>query len=318
MVGLVIGKFHPLHKGHLGLFQNSLQYCEKLLVVVFNKSEYKIEANDDRVEVIYDSFEGLQQIEFRSSKGISRIFAEYLKQNYRFDILFGNEQYVKYMADWIGCKYKIVGSDFKWHANDIKHDIWNKFEHIAEVSKRDFSLNLCLIGTGSTYKTTLSNSLKKYYKSSILIPEIGKEFVKTTLSGDLNKLVAEHFDTIIKSHFKQINNSIGKSPLVIRDTDYLTSKFWCLKYFNVFKDELDKYYLEPDIYILCGQEGAKYTKDFCNTYDQHKAEEEIELFNFYHQHTKKPIFYVDGNYKNRLKLIRKIVVLELDRKISVV
>jgi cytidyltransferase-like protein len=318
VIGLVVGKFHPLHKGHLELFQNALKYCDKLVVVVFSQDDYKVEVVDERIQVIRDTFPDIKQPEFKSSRGISRIYANYLKQTYTFDILLGNEQYVKYMAEWIGCKYKIIGSNFRWHAIDIKKDIWNKFQFIADNVKPVYSLTLCLIGTGSTYKTTLSVKLHQHFKQSMLIPEHGKDFVQFSLSSDISRLKASHFDTIIEEHCNLIKKSMWKSPLLILDTDFLTSKFWCLKYFGQFNDTLNSFQIKPDIYVLCGQEGAEYTKDFCNDYENHKPEEEIELYDFYHNHTDRPIYYIDGNFKERLRSIQKIIMLELNKKIGLI
>jgi HTH-type transcriptional regulator, transcriptional repressor of NAD biosynthesis genes len=316
MTGIVIGKFYPLHKGHLELFQNALKYCDKLIVVVFGSSACKFTLNDKRITVKYDSFAGVNQIKFESNAGISRLYAQHLKDNYEFDTIFGHELYTKYIADYIGCAYKIVNSSVNEHATEIRQDIHNKFFLLAEEIKQYFSLKICLIGTGSVYKSTLTEKLSNQYKNSISIPEYGKEFVRNELSQNINLLKFEHFDNIIKHHSILIKDALGKQPLIILDTDYLTSEFWCNKYFSKFNQELTKYRIEPDFYVLCGQDGAKYTQDFCNDYDNHKRAEEIELINFYNANTKKPIYYVDGNLRDRLKLIEQTIKLEFDKKLS--
>jgi HTH-type transcriptional regulator, transcriptional repressor of NAD biosynthesis genes len=315
--GIVIGKFFPLHKGHIALFNRSLYFCDRLLVVVFGNYPCRFTLGSS-FDVVFDSFKGITQLEFNSNEGISRIYADHLKKNYSFDIILGNEQYARYMAEYIGCEYQIINTDVPYHATDIRNDIFNKFDCIADQVKPCFTLKACLIGTGSTYKSTLAESLGKQYINSIVVPEYGKDFVASNLDKDLSLLRKKHFDMITNTHSNMLQQAIGNTPVVIMDTDFLTSMFWCKKYFGSTNKSWENNKISPDFYILSGQNGAVYTKDFCNDYAGHKPEEEIELFNFYNDNTDKQIYYVDGSFENRFRQITKIIDVEMKNKLNYV
>ncbi|MEO3405343.1 adenylyltransferase/cytidyltransferase family protein [Mucilaginibacter sp. CAU 1740] len=115
--GLVIGKFLPLHIGHMALIGYALEHCDELEVVIGASDdepipgEVRLEwlkqtyAGDSRVKPILLSYDEAMLPGADSIENMSRLWASYLKKNLpRIDVIFASESYGAYMSRFLDCE----------------------------------------------------------------------------------------------------------------------------------------------------------------------------------------------------------------------
>lgn len=116
--GLILGKFMPLHKGHMALIEFALKQCDELIVLVSASDDEPIPGevrykwleqtfkDDSRVKpmlLMYD--EAVLSEASDSGEGVSKLWANYLKEKLPpIDVLFASEAYGAYMGRFLNCE----------------------------------------------------------------------------------------------------------------------------------------------------------------------------------------------------------------------
>jgi len=115
--GLVIGKFLPLHIGHMALIGYALEHCDELEVVIGASDDEPIAgeirldwlkqtyAGDDRVKPILLSYDEAMLPGADSIENMSRLWASFLKKKLpHIDVIFASESYGAYMGRFLDCE----------------------------------------------------------------------------------------------------------------------------------------------------------------------------------------------------------------------
>lgn len=238
---LVIGKFMPLHKGHLALIDFAASQAENVVVCVTGHTGEPIHL-DKRVRWVRENYYN-NQTNFRicglsydptqlnessvSDLKSSEAWAEYLKANIddfvEINVIIGSEQYVKYMADYLGIGYVIYDEKRKnihISATDIKSDMVRYWDYLAPSVKRSYVRHICICGSESTGKSTVCKRMEEEYNFVTMIPEIGRCLVgKSELceSETLKKIFTIHHDLLTA-----VKND-PPTPIIIWDTDNITT-----------------------------------------------------------------------------------------------
>lgn len=96
------------------------------------------------------------------------------------------------------------------------------------MEKKNSIIRIALIGPESTAKSTLAETLAKYYKTE-WVPEYAREY----LSNINRKYNLNDIETIAKQQLQNENNLIEKAnKYIFADTELIISKVWCI---DVFK-----------------------------------------------------------------------------------
>src|SRR4051794_16145969 len=117
--GFIIGKFYPLHLGHIQLIEFARKQCDELIVLICASDKETIPGSI-RLEWLQESFSGYLSIQFTlldyleqelpntsvSSKAVSKIWATKIQQVCPgIDIVFSSEAYGDYLAEFLECKH---------------------------------------------------------------------------------------------------------------------------------------------------------------------------------------------------------------------
>lgn len=116
--GLVIGKFLPLHIGHMALIGYALDHCDELVVVIGASDDEPIDGNirldwlektyagNDKVKPVLLSYdEAMLPGAADSIENMSRLWASYLKKKLPpIDVIFASEAYGAYMGRFLDCE----------------------------------------------------------------------------------------------------------------------------------------------------------------------------------------------------------------------
>ena len=262
--GLIIGKFMPLTKGHVGLIDFGLKNCEKLIVAVCSmKSEpipgelrydwvKKYYGDDKRIEVVHITEELPSSSE--SNRYISMIWAEYLKGLYpEVNIIFASEQYGEYLAEYMGieCRFfDVLRETIPISATRIRENPYKYWGFIPDVVKHYYIKKVCIFGPDSCGKSTLAMKLAKFYKTAF-VPEIARNMFEWS---DLliNNLNINHLEQFAKLQGEAVNSmTYFANKVLICDTDNITTQVYSEVYCGYVTEEIKKYEnIDYDLYLL--------------------------------------------------------------------
>ena len=253
---LVVGKFQPLHKGHLALIDFATTQAE-IVVVCATAHDGEIIPLCQRVSWLNESYRqnksvivcGLSYDPTRLNESSvsdlksSEEWAEYLKaelQDFsKIDVIIGSELYVKYMADHLGIGYIIYDENREnMHiaATDIKGDIIRYWDYLSPAAKRSYVQHICICGSESTGKSTVCKRLEEGYRFVTMIPEIGRCLVgKSELCEveTLKKIFNIHNDLLLA-----VKND-PPTPIILWDTDNITTLSYLAFLHSVNDDVVD-------------------------------------------------------------------------------
>jgi len=244
--GLVIGKFMPIHEGHIALINFAASQCDELIVSMSYTDQDPI-AEDLRfswiVEIFKDHFaikpamirddfdnEGLPLPE-RTKK-----WSEVIRRTYPpIDVLFSSEPYGEPFAVNLGIVHKSFDPERKKlpvSATMIRKNPFNYWEYIPIVVRPHFVKKVCIYGPESTGKSTLAMKLADRYHTEY-VPEVAREFI------DSNDFTIDDIIKIGLAHFNRIEEKTKTAnKILICDTDVITTQIYCRHYLNVIPDIL--------------------------------------------------------------------------------
>ena len=213
--GLVLGKFMPLHTGHVAMIEFALQHCEVLVVMLCASDKEPISGalrknwldttfgNNDRVEVALVKYdEAVLPNSSVSSRGISALCADYIRVHFPgIGIFVSSEPYGEYVAEFLGIEHRCFDQERKLvpvAASAILRDPFLHWSYIAAAARPWFVKKICISGSESTGKSTLAERLGRYFETAF-VPEMAREVIETTdevVFDDLLKIATLHAATI--------------------------------------------------------------------------------------------------------------------------
>ncbi len=215
--GLVIGKFLPLHKGHIALIEFALQHCDYLTVLVCY-FEKEIIPGEIRLEWLNESFarnERVTNIAFPynddelpntsvSSKETALLWARAISGKIPLiDIVFSSETYGDFLAEYFNCEHLLFDQARKMFpiaASQIMKDPFLYWDFLANATRPFFVKKIAVAGTESTGKTTITEKLAKIFDAGFL-HETAREIIEETeacIFEDLEVIASLQAKSILK------------------------------------------------------------------------------------------------------------------------
>lgn len=311
--GLVIGKFMPLHKGHVALIQFAAAQCDELIVSMSFKQDDPI-PGPLRFEWICEEFKNYPQIKPEISrdnfddetlpwKRRAPQWISFLKKRFlKIDFFFSSESYGDEIAEGIGAKHIRFDPDrkrIKVSGTLIRKSPFQYWDFIAASATGYFVKKICFYGPESTGKTTMSKKLAAIYKTEF-VPEVSREIVTT---NDFS------VEDIIKIGHAQTQRVQEKQKvarkLLFCDSDLITTEIYCRHYLKV---------IPPVLFVL--EKNVAYDRYYFFDIDVPWVADELrdlgerrgEMFNIFREELEKrkiPFQMVRGNYEEREKFLRR-------------
>lgn len=263
-VGLVLGKFMPLHSGHELLINWAVKKCDKLYVLVCTQDNEPIDPQN-RFLWVRKTFENNHKIEVvrfhnelpnssESSRDISKVWSEYLKERFPdVTVFFGSERYVEYVAEYMNIDYEIFDEkriEVPISATDIRNNPIQNWDYISEYFKEHFVKKICIFGPESCGKSTLTKNLAKHFNTAF-VPEMARQMIDDggITMDDLQLKHLEEF-AIIQKNMVISMTKFAKGVLFC-DTDNLTTQVFAKEYFNRVSETIScQNKIKYDLYFL--------------------------------------------------------------------
>jgi len=241
--GLIIGKFMPLHRGHIALINFALDNCDQLIILVSANDKEPI-PGPERLKWVRSAFADNENVltEYTeedlpdapvSSRSVSLVWAKFLSARFPgVNLLFSSEKYGDYLAEYMGIKHKMFDLkriNLSISASDIRQEPFKNWSFIPEHIRYYFSKKICIYGAESTGKSTLTEKLAEHYQVGF-VPELAREVLGKRGVDDLI------FDDILKIGEAQAAAILAmekkSQKLIFSDTDLITTCIYSRHYFK--------------------------------------------------------------------------------------
>ena len=243
MKGLFIGAFNPIHNGHIEVIKFALTQVDALTVLFCYEPDEKISAilrgrwlrticreiGAGHID-IQEVCEPTLAYSKKSSRTVSKVWADYVLQRFgHFDVVFGSEKYVDYMAEYLNCTAQLFDNHrLKTPVSStlIRNEPFKYWEHIPSIVRPFFVKKVCLFGSESTGKSTMAPILAKHYATD-WVPEMARDYL-----GD-RKCVLEDFLPIAYLQTGEVlRKTLTANKILICDSDLIITELYARIYFN--------------------------------------------------------------------------------------
>lgn len=244
--GLVIGKFMPMHLGHLALIEYACNHCDEVIVSMSYTAADPIpgEVRFDwvkatiahekkaRPHIVLDNFDDESlPIEERT-----RIWSDFIRRVYpKIDYVISSEPYGLPFAKHLGAHHLSFDPDRKRipvSASMIRKKPLTYWNYIVAAARPFFVAKVCLYGAESTGKSTLTQRLSQHYNTTH-VPEVAREMITS------NEFSIKDIIAIGNAHHERIEQqSRLANKLLFCDTDAITTQIYSRHYLGVIPDEL--------------------------------------------------------------------------------
>ena len=257
-VGVIFGKFYPLHTGHIHLIQRAISQVDELYVILCSDTERDMalfeESAMSRQPTINDRIRWLLQtfkyqknihIELLEEDGIPAYPNGWLQWSERVKKLFKEKgiepecvyssepQDVTMYKELFNLNTVLIDPHrefMKVSGTQIRKAPLKNWQYIPTEVRPFFVRTVAILGGESSGKSTLVNKLANVFNTTSAW-EYGRDYVFSQLGGDERALQYADYDKIALGHAQYIDFAIKHANKVsFIDTDFVTTQAFCKKY----------------------------------------------------------------------------------------
>ncbi|CDG87033.1 multifunctional transcriptional regulator/nicotinamide-nucleotide adenylyltransferase/ribosylnicotinamide kinase NadR [Xenorhabdus bovienii] len=257
-VGVVFGKFYPLHTGHIYLIQRASSQVDELHVVLcydelrdrelfINSSMSQQPTVSDRLRWLLQTFKYQKNIHIHVfdehgmepypngwevwSRGVKAFMAE---KSINPEYIYSSEaQDVACYKEYFDIETILIDpqrSFMNISGSQIRQAPFRYWEYIPTEVKPFFVRTVAILGGESSGKSTLVNKLANMFNTTS-VWEYGREYVFSHLGGDEMALQYSDYDKIALGHAQYIDFSVKyANKVAFIDTDFVTTQAFCKRY----------------------------------------------------------------------------------------
>ncbi|MDF7667342.1 multifunctional transcriptional regulator/nicotinamide-nucleotide adenylyltransferase/ribosylnicotinamide kinase NadR [Orbaceae bacterium ESL0727] len=257
-VGVIFGKFYPLHTGHINLIQRAISQLDELYIILCSDTQrdlalFKNSAMsrqptiNDRIRWLLQTFKYQKNIhiEVLEEDGIPAYPNGWHEWSERVKNLFNQKGIAP------DCVYSSEPQDVPmyqklFNLNTILIDPKREFMNVSATQIREaplknwqyiptevrpfFVRTIAILGGESSGKSTLVNKLANVFNTTSAW-EYGRDYVFSQLGGDERALQFADYDKIALGQAQYIDFAIKHANRVsFLDTDFVTTQAFCKKY----------------------------------------------------------------------------------------
>jgi HTH-type transcriptional repressor of NAD biosynthesis genes len=319
--GLVIGKFMPVHEGHVALIRFAARHCDELIVSMSYSPHDPIPG--------HLRFEWLREI-FKNESSISlyylvddfddeslawpertRVWSEQLRKRYgKVDRLISSEVYGSYLAEHLQAENVLFDPERKQisiSASEIRQRPFQFWNFIPVVVRPYFVKKICFYGPESTGKSTMAKRMAEIYQTE-WVPEVARELITS------NEFSAEDIVRIGQAQTQRVlDKTKTANKILFCDTDLITTQIYSQKYLQFVPPVLNdlERKVHYDLYFLFNVDVAWVPDGLRDLGNQREGM--YQIFKTELERRSIPYVEVSGSYEQREKFIKR----EVDHLLSV-
>lgn len=290
---LVLGKFCPLHKGHLYVIETASVNSERLYVVVDNTMDEVIPVSS-RAAWVREEFPDAVVLELpkllpqspEETDMFWDIWREELEKILpeKIECVFASEPYGLRLGKELDADFYPVDvsrSNFPVSATAIRQDLIGNWDMLADSAKRELGVKICVFGPESTGKSTLVKQLSGVFGA----PSVDEYAVEVIKRNNRELSLCDMVEIMYGHNFAIAKASATLPPILFVDTDAITSKIWSEELFGeippAIEDVIDgqrfDLYLLTDIDLPWVNDIHRYRPDNRRQFFE-RCRDELELY----------------------------------------
>jgi NadR type nicotinamide-nucleotide adenylyltransferase len=261
--GVVVGKFHPPHRGHHHLIQTASRQCERLSVIVAWRPDQDLPAEvraaclrevhpEVEVIVVDDILPADDSVGWAEYTG--RILGG------PPEAAFTSEDYGDAWASAMGARHVCVDRERKavpCSGRTIRADPLRHLDCLSPFMRAVYVRRVGVLGAESTGTTTLAQALGARYRTA-WVPEYGREYCEHKWQGGYTAdWRSEEFVAIALEQARREDEAARAADRVlICDTDVFATALWHQRYVGRRSPEVESFAEQRrcDLYLLTGDE----------------------------------------------------------------
>lgn len=270
--GLIVGKFAPLHRGHMLLLDAALEQCERLSVWVYSRPDFPEMSSPLRrgwLRALYPArlFPGLELLPDAPNPPLNdapdAVHHGYVRGvldgwGVRPDAVFTSEEYGAAFAASLGAAHVCVDrarAAVPVSGTALRADVHALRHFLDPLVYAHFVRRVVILGAESTGKSTLTRALGEAFGTTWV-----REYGRDVYEREDGALTPGHFLEIARGH-RALEDEAAQSPgvheWVFSDTDAATTLMW---------SHLLTGAAHPDLRALADECRARYAHTFlCDT-----------------------------------------------------
>ena len=276
--GLVIGKFYPVHAGHLNLVRSALERCSHVTVQVLWSSQESIPA-EVRAQWIRDELPGAHvvtgaddaPVDYESDDAwtahvtvmkdlldagcVPGCAAEAPVDAVFTSDVYGAELARRFDAAWVQVDPGRAAVSVSGTA--VRADPGGHWWALPAGVRSWFARRVVVLGAESTGTTTLAEALQEHYGLPP-VPEFGREWSEVRPGGLEAPWHTAEFDLVAREQARIEDDAARRTPLplLVCDTDPFATTLWHERYTGTRSPSVEAFAAGrvPDLYLLTGDE----------------------------------------------------------------
>lgn len=257
-IGIIFGKFYPLHIGHIYFIQRSYGKVDKLHIIMgydnyrdnllFKNSSMSTQPSiKDRLRWLLQTFKYQKDIFIHSfnEKNIEPYPIGWKKWSKKIkifmsinkikpNVIFTNEkQDIKHYNNYLSLKSILIDSKRSFiniSGTQIRQNPFKYWQYIPKEVKPFFVRKVSIIGGESSGKSILINKLSNIFNTTSAW-EFGRKYIFSHLGGDEKALQYSDYYQIALGQAQYIDIAIKyANKVTFIDTDFITIQAFCKKY----------------------------------------------------------------------------------------
>ena len=256
--GIVVGRFLPLHAGHVALIRTARALVDHLTIVLCYQPGDAIEGAR-RLQWMLEMFPSTRIVGIEApsprdaagfAAGIERLRAE-IADLHRdpIDRLIASTRDQSALADALGTRFVLIDPDHRAVpviSAHLRANLGDNWRFLPPAVRPAYARTICLHGPESTGKTTLAPLLAHHFET-LFVPEYGRTYCEQYgLSLDMDDLV-----TIGRTHAAMTQALLRQcNQRLILDTDPLMTAAWADMLFETRDPWFDAFEDTADLYLL--------------------------------------------------------------------
>ncbi|HWI86866.1 MAG TPA: AAA family ATPase [Sphingomonas sp.] len=254
--GVVIGRFMPLHTGHIALIRTARALADHLTVVICWQPDDEI-SGALRLQWMLEMYPSLRVVGIESPSpnnpdpGLHVLLADKIKELHSDPInsVIASDRRQAGLAAALEARFMLIDPDHQAmpvRSADVLADPLGNWRFIPPAVRPRFASTICLHGPESTGKTTLAPALARHF-DTLYVPEYGRTYCEQYgLSLGMEDLVAigRTHHALTQALLRECNRRL------ILDTDPLMTAVWADMLFERRDPWFDAFQSTAKLYLL--------------------------------------------------------------------
>lgn len=240
-VGLTLGKFAPLHKGHQHLIETALAEMDHLIILIYDQpetTEVPLPVRAGWIQTLYPGAEVILCWDGPRMVGdtpeIQRLHEEYLLQvlgHRKVTHFYSSEFYGEHTGRALGAVNRQVDPErgaLPISASQIRAAPYAHRHWLPGIVYRDLITNVVFVGAPSTGKSTIAERLAREY-ATVWMPEYGREYWETHQEN--RRLTLDQLVELAEGHLEREEQKLQEAQgYLFTDTNAITTYMFSLYY----------------------------------------------------------------------------------------